>query len=68
MKRWRWLAVALMVATSAAASPAGAAELPPGGTFIDDDGNLHEGNIEAIHAVGITKGCNPPAQRPLLPR
>lgn len=30
------------------------------GTFIDDDGNLHEPNIEAIAAAGITKGCNPP--------
>ena len=36
------------------------AELPPGGTFTDDDGNIHEGNIEAIAAEGITKGCNPP--------
>ena len=34
--------------------------LPPGGTFTDDDGNIHEGNIEAIAAAGITKGCNPP--------
>lgn len=31
------------------------------GTFVDDDGNTHEGNIEAIAAEGITKGCNPPA-------
>jgi hypothetical protein len=35
--------------------------LPPGGTFTDDDGNVHEGNIEAIANAGITKGCNPPA-------
>lgn len=34
--------------------------LPPGGTFTDDNGNIHEGNIEAIAADGITKGCNPP--------
>jgi len=34
--------------------------LPPGGTFVDDDGIVHEGNIEAIAALGITKGCNPP--------
>lgn len=33
---------------------------PPGGTFIDDDGNSQEGNIEAIAALEITKGCNPP--------
>lgn len=30
------------------------------GTFVDDDGNIHEPNIEAIAAAGITKGCNPP--------
>jgi hypothetical protein len=30
------------------------------GTFSDDDGNVHEGNIEAIAAEGITRGCNPP--------
>jgi len=34
--------------------------LPPGGTFVDDDGNLQEGNIEAIAALGITRGRNPP--------
>lgn len=37
------------------------AALAPGGTFSDDNGNVHEGNIEAIAAIGITKGCNPPA-------
>jgi hypothetical protein len=36
-----------------------AAVLPPGGTFIDDDRNLHEGSIEAIAARGITAGCDP---------
>ena len=30
------------------------------GTFADDDGNIHEPNIEAIAAEGITLGCNPP--------
>jgi hypothetical protein len=37
-----------------------AAETPPGGTFSDDDGNIHEGYIEAIAVEGITRGCNPP--------
>jgi beta-lactamase superfamily II metal-dependent hydrolase len=41
-------------------SAAGAGSLPPGGTFGDDNGNIHEGNIEAIAAAGITRGCNPP--------
>jgi len=36
------------------------AVLPPGGTFTDDDGNVHEGGIEAIAAESITLGCNPP--------
>ncbi len=36
------------------------AALPPGGTFIDDDGSVHEGSIEAIAAEGLTVGCNPP--------
>ncbi len=30
------------------------------GTFRDDDGNVHEADIEAIAARGITMGCNPP--------
>lgn len=34
------------------------AELPPGGSFIDDDGSTHEGDIEAILAAGITHGCD----------
>jgi hypothetical protein len=37
-----------------------ATPLPPGGSFVDDNGNVHEGNIEAIAADGITRGCNPP--------
>ncbi|HKY48450.1 MAG TPA: S-layer homology domain-containing protein [Acidimicrobiia bacterium] len=28
--------------------------------FIDDNGNFHEASIEAIAALGITRGCNPP--------
>ncbi len=48
---------ALVVVISAIALANG---LPPGGTFTDDNGNIHEGNIEAIAADGITKGCNPP--------
>jgi hypothetical protein len=34
--------------------------LPPGGTFVDDDGSVHEGSIEAVAAADVTKGCNPP--------
>ena len=28
--------------------------------FVDDNGNFHEPSIEAIAALGITRGCNPP--------
>jgi glucose/arabinose dehydrogenase len=41
-------------------APTVSAQLPPGGTFTDDDGNTHEPNIEAIANEGITRGCNPP--------
>ncbi len=44
----------------AAVSLPALAQLPPGGSFTDDDGNTHEGTIEAIAAEGITLGCNPP--------
>ncbi|MGH8936697.1 MAG: S-layer homology domain-containing protein [Acidimicrobiia bacterium] len=52
--------VALGVLVGGWVAPARAQELPPGGTFVDDDGNVHEGFIEAIATEGITKGCNPP--------
>ncbi|MDJ0924327.1 MAG: right-handed parallel beta-helix repeat-containing protein [Acidimicrobiia bacterium] len=50
------LAVVLAVLSPAVAAVA----LPPGGSFSDDDGNVHEGYIEAIKAENITSGCNPP--------
>lgn len=54
-------AVVLTLAVSlfAATIPASAA-LPPGGTFLDDNGSMFEGSIEAVAAEGITRGCNPP--------
>ncbi|MDH3499503.1 MAG: S-layer homology domain-containing protein [Acidimicrobiia bacterium] len=45
----------VLVIVMAAGSAAGG--LPPGGTFTDDNGNAHEGFIEAIAAGGITSGC-----------
>jgi hypothetical protein len=45
-----------------AALPGGVpGEQSPANTFIDDDGNVHEANIEIAAELGITKGCNPPA-------
>ena len=43
------------------------AVLPPGGSFVDDDSNVHEGSIEAIAKEGITKGCNPPVNDRFCP-
>jgi len=48
------LALALLLTMS------GVDDLPPGGTFIDDNGSIHEPSIEALVAAGITSGCNPP--------
>ena len=52
------LLVVLTMLALATGTPLGAAELPPGGTFIDDDATTHEPNIEAIAADGITAGCD----------
>ena len=55
-----WFVVALMLGLVLPAGlPSGAqVALPPGGTFIDDDGLVHEPDIEAIFAAGITQGCS----------
>lgn len=53
------LALAACALIGLGVQPASAAEeLPPGGTFIDDDGDTHEGAIEALVAEGITQGCD----------
>ena len=55
-----WVLVAVLALLNALVVPvAQAAELAPGGTFIDDDANAHEPDIEALAAAGITKGCAP---------
>ncbi|HEX2369682.1 MAG TPA: S-layer homology domain-containing protein [Acidimicrobiia bacterium] len=56
------VAVVVLATTTSGAlvtSLPAAGQLPPGGTFTDDDGNTHEAMIEAIAAAGITLGCNP---------
>ncbi len=50
----------VVAALAASAAPVLASARPVGGTFDDDDGNVHEGFIEAIAELGITRGCNPP--------
>lgn len=52
--------ILILLLVLAVGAPVGAAPLEPGGTFVDDDENIHEGAIEAIAAAGITRGCNPP--------
>ena len=37
------------------------------GRFRDDDGSVHEPNIESIAALGVTKGCNPPDNNRFCP-
>lgn len=58
--RWRFALVGL--ATAALGLPVAAAT-QPGGSFIDDDGSVHEPAIEAIRAAGITAGCDPVGDR-----
>jgi hypothetical protein len=52
----RFIGIAISTSLLGSALAAGASLLPPG-TFVDDNGNLHEANIEAIAAAGITSGC-----------
>jgi hypothetical protein len=56
MGKWKLIGSATIAGVLLSATVAGAA-----GTFIDDDGHVFEGAIEAIAAEGITRGCNPPA-------
>lgn len=53
--------VALVAVITFAVLPAAAVD--PGGTFIDDDGSVHEPAIEAIRTAGITQGCDPVGDR-----
>jgi len=52
--------LALLLALAVLVPADTALAVPPGGSFVDDDGSVHEGYIEAIRAEGITTGCNPP--------
>jgi hypothetical protein len=48
----------VVVALAMLGPVAGAQEQTPGGTFVDDDGSVHEPAIEALVATGITSGCS----------
>jgi len=60
-----WLVWLITIGISGGTGVASA--LPPGGSFVDDDGHTFEGAIEAIAAEGITEGCNPPANDRFCP-
>lgn len=51
------LALGFVVTTSLGPATAFAEELPPGGSFLDDDHSVHEGYIEALVDEDITSGC-----------
>ena len=36
--------------------------------FVDDDGSPHESDINSLAAVGVTLGCNPPANDNFCPK
>ncbi len=56
----RWMAAFAVGGLLIALMPPAAAAAPEeGGRFWDDDGWTHEGNIEAIAAIGVTQGCAP---------
>jgi len=61
------LIVTLVAGFALGATPALAEHIPPSGYFTDDDGTVHERNIDALRAAGITKGCNPPANTRFCP-
>lgn len=56
----RRLALPLALAAGLAVLPASTADAA--GAFWDDDGNVHERQIEGIAAADVTRGCDPPAR------
>ncbi len=69
LRRLLVVAALLIIGLSAAAASAQVeeAELPPGGSFLDDDEMWQEPYIEALAASGVTRGCNPPADDRFCP-
>lgn len=47
-----------ILALAVAAPALGQEDLPPGGSFYDDQGSVHEPAIEGLAASGITRGCH----------
>lgn len=67
MSRQLALVMVLIAALVIPATPALAEHIPPNGYFTDDDGTVHERNIDALRAAGITVGCNPPTNTQFCP-
>lgn len=59
----RWSCRRIAVLAFLAVTPVGDAA----GRFSDDDGNVHEENIEELASLGITLGCNPPVDDRFCP-
>ena len=62
MSRWRVLVTVVVASIALLSIPqpvtADGVQYPgASGTFSDDDGSVHEANIEAIVVAGITRGC-----------
>lgn len=60
-------AAALTAAAVALPAIPARADTTADNTFVDDDTSIYERDIEAIAAVGITTGCNPPANDEFCP-
>ena len=68
MSTRRTAAVAVAIVTAmVVAVPAALAFQDHAGSFTDDDGNVHEANIEAILDAEVTDGCNPPGNTRYCP-
>ena len=57
----------VLAMASAVAAPMAANAVVLSGTFVDDNGSVHENGIEAVALAGITVGCNPPANNRFCP-
>jgi hypothetical protein len=60
------VAAAVLMASAWSATAFGSAT-DGRGAFIDDDGSIHEPDINGLAASGITKGCNPPTNTQYCP-
>lgn len=67
MRRVWQLGVVLVFLIIPSLATVSAQELDINGYFDDDDGSVHEQDINSIAAAGITLGCNPPSNTLFCP-